>query len=359
MARKCKIVSSSKREILFLFNLSVRKQNEILSHSIDWINEFSNHFIKVFVFTMEGDGTDNSAILGLVKRLKTKDDDKGIMIVLRCLRSLPDIYRYRKKACVFFHMNHKPALVVGFFLRVWGIPSGLWFSHKQASSSLKIAHTLVDFVVSSTTEAFPIRSNKLLVTGHGLSKVFLNPINENTRKLGIVHVGRVVPVKKIEKIIFALGGLDCEYRSIDLIGITPNLRYKEFIEEIAARLNVRITFLGPMSKEKLSKQLGYYSACYSGTEKSVDKAPLEAASLGCFVVSNNDSVMRLSGMDLLLSRTNNGQIPKSLQGLLSELIVQKTYDSLESRLFISARSRESNSLASTIKLISQELIEGK
>ena len=356
MAGKVEIVSGTGREILFLFNLSVSTKNETLSHSVDWINEFAQNFKEVFVYTMEGDVTNNVANFKSLEMLKAKKDDNATMVFIRCLKSLVTIYRYRKKASVFFHMNHKPVLVLGIFLRIWGIPSGLWYSHKRAPISLRLAHKLVDFVVSSVTDAFPIRSGKLIVTGHGLSKIFLLPINEKPRMLGIVHIGRVVPVKKIERIIFALGSLETQYRKIDLIGVTPNLRYKEFIEKIAAKLDVRIVFLGPMSKEKLSERLSHYSVCFSGTEMSVDKAPLEAASMGCYIVSNNDAVMKLTGMDLLLNNdAKNSQRSKSLEGLLNEIYVKTTFDNIANRHFISAKTRESNCLEKTVARISNQL----
>lgn len=353
-------VNNPMRDVLYIFNLSFDPENEILSHSIDWANEFTFHFSKVHIFTMQGNSIKNKSSKITVKLLKTKNSKSTIKIVLRTISSLGTIYKNRKSSCVFFHMNHKPIPIVAPFLRLWGVPSGLWYSHKQSSLLLKVSEKLVNLVTSSTTESFPLHSKKLLVTGHAISPVFITQEFEVVEKSGIVHLGRVAPVKRIENIIFALATLPREFRKLDLIGGTPDLNYMEFLRVIGSEMDVSLNFLGSKGKADVAKSLCHYGICFSGTEKSVDKAPLEAASLGCYIVSNNKALMELSGMKVVMNKSLKIDSRNfSLQQLLESLLIENSFDHEEARRLISDTVRALNSLSFTIERISSALLKGE
>lgn len=348
------------RDVLFIFNLSFDPDNEILAHSIDWANEFTSHFSKLYIFTMQGNSLKNKSSKITVKLLKAKNSESIIKVCLRTISSLRTIYKNRKRSCVFFHMNHKPIPIVAPFLRLWGVPSGLWYSHKHSSFLLKVSEKLVNIVVSSTTESFPLHSKKLLVTGHAISPVFITQEFEVVKKSGIVHLGRVAPVKRIENIVFALAALPREFRKLDLIGGTPDLHYKEFLKEIGSEMDVSLNFIGSKGKADVAKRLCHYGICFSGTEKSVDKAPLEAASLGCYIVSNNKGLMELSGMKLVMNKNLNIDSRNySLQQLLESLLIENSFDHAKARRLISDTVRALNSLNFTVEQISKALIKGE
>lgn len=349
-----------KRETIYVFNLSYSQENEILSHSIEWAEQFSSHFKNVCVFTMEWDGKLREQKGISVVQLKRNKNDYKFMVVLRTLRSLKTIYLNRRRACVFFHMNHKPIILVGIFLRFWNVPSGLWYSHKHNTILLKVSEKIVNFVFSPTIEAFPIKSVKLVATGHGISQIFLGQIFQGNRLNAVVHLGRITAVKRIENIIYALSTLPISNRHLDLIGPASNMEYKSFIVELAKKLQVSINLLGVKTKSELTNLLRDYSICFSGTEKSIDKAPLEAASLGCFIVSSNKQLLRLTGMDALMEKhTYSLTMNYSLQSQLEFILLAGKLNNKADRIFVSDTTRGNNSLSSTIEKISMTLNLGR
>jgi len=350
----------SKREIIYIFNLSHSQENEILSHSIDWVEQFTRHFMNIGVFTMEWDGDLGKQRQISIVQLKRNKHESKFMVILRTLRSLKTIYLNRSKACVFFHMNHKPIIIVGIFLRFWNVPSGLWYSHRKNSVLLKVSEKIVNYVFSPTLEAFPVQSKKLLVTGHGISQIFLGQVFQGNRLNALVHLGRVASVKRIEDVIFALSTLPNTCRRLDLIGSVSNLEYKSFLLEVAEKVGVSINFLGAKKKHELINLLKDYSVCFSGTQRSIDKAPLEAASLGCFIVSPNKELLRLTGMNALMEKhAYSCSMNYSLQSQLEFILLSGKFDNKADRIVVSDITRGNNSLSSTINRISLALKSGR
>ena len=78
---------------------------------------------------------------------------------------------------------------------------------------------------------------------------------------------------------------------------------------MGSSLNLNIRFCPPLQYDALSKYYNSQSIYFTGTPKSTDKATLEAAFCGCFVVSNNADALKLTGMQFLYGNIEENELP--------------------------------------------------
>jgi hypothetical protein len=106
--------------------------------------------------------------------------------------------------------------------------------------------------------------------------------------------------------------------------------------------------------EDIPRILQRYKLCFTGTPKSVDKAALEAALTGCFVVSDEMSTLEQLGMRQVWESLNLNAIPKlEVQIELLSALPAKTASEL--RLLLCQKASEQNDLKVTTKRILEAL----
>lgn len=344
---------------LFLFTISVGESIPALSHTEAWISEFSLHFSEVNVYATHV-SIDISKLPKNVSIVKLGGGNLlyRLCAVTKLFRLLPRLIIERKKAVTFFHMSTNALVIVGPFLKIMNIPIALWYSHKVAPKSLKVALPLADIVFSPTSKTFPLTTQKIHPTGHGLAlKTLTKPTSKTNhrRKNSIVVLGRVAAVKRIENIIYAIKMSREPNLEVECIGPTNDVDYLCFLQELSKELGIRLQIRGPMQRDKLLDLMWSRSMIYSGTEGSVDKAPLEAAASGCFVVTMNSDLEELSGMKNFWEKTFVNQVHNlSLESKLNLIYNAQKNDNL--RLDLIHDSRMRNDLGVLIDRISTQMI---
>jgi glycosyltransferase involved in cell wall biosynthesis len=100
---------------------------------------------------------------------------------------------------VFVHMVPHYAVLAAAVTRPLGLPLVLWYTSGGVTGRLKLAHRLVDRVVTASPESFRLPSTKVVVTGHGLdTTLFDQPLLDDTPDGGalrVFSVGRISRVK--------------------------------------------------------------------------------------------------------------------------------------------------------------------
>jgi len=198
----------------------------------------------------------------------------------------------------------------------------------------------------------------LSATGHGLklSNIYREIALENNRdKDTILVIGRVARVKCIENLIIATSNLPRANRVIECIGPIQDASYLHFLEELARRIDVEFRCLDAMDSETLTDYLTRKTLVFSGTQGSVDKAPLEAVANGCLLITANVDLQIISGMGEFWReefgvRGNELSIEKQLTFLTQRRV------SFEARNSLMNRCRSNNNLDNLTRTMSTQMM---
>src|SRR3989344_5619212 len=198
----------------------------------------------------------------------------------------------------------------------------LWYTHKSVDFKLRLAHTLVDRVLTASPESFRLLSRKVKVVGHGIDlRKFAplpNPLHQGEgrynkrvsspprgggevgrRKFRIISIGRISPVKDYESLLKAVeilvnhkGVKDMTVEVYGRVGLPEHQGYLDSLIEFVhnADLEDCVKFQGELSYEFVDEILHEADLFInmSGTG-SIDKAVLEAAAAGLLVISANEA----------------------------------------------------------------------
>lgn len=298
----------------------------VLASNFDWVEEIAKRFEKITVFTTH---------LGRVKELPNveifeiggKSNHGRFKALYRLITGFVKMARLKEKKYIFYHMSHKPATLLGLFYKLLKCKQVLWYSHSKSNLSLFFAVKFVDYVVSSNNTTFPLDSSKFKPIGHGISvKKFKSLESESeipSKRQGYIAVGRIVRIKKIEKMIESLSSKN---RSLALIGQIDDKKYFQELKNLSTKSKVLLIHIEPCNHDRLLAVLVNYRYIINCTPKSVDKSFLEAVISGLIPVSNNENALKLTGMDKIWMETI-GKIPdirvqiEKLESLSGEEIV--------------------------------------
>src|SRR5207249_4282524 len=111
---------------------------------------------------------------------------------------------------IFVHMVPQYAIIAAPLARACRIPMVLWYAHGSVSGRLRLAHGLVQRVVTASRESFRLPSDKVVVTGHGVdTDLFDQPApdpssKERSAPFRLVAVGRISRIKDHETLVRAV-----------------------------------------------------------------------------------------------------------------------------------------------------------
>lgn len=287
-----------KDQILILFNLSSDLDDPIFTSSVAWVVELSTRFNQVIVYSVH---------LGRVPTIKNVtwrqigggNFSKRIRGVYRLTAATYAAFANRKSIVIFHYMNHKTLVYPGIIFRLMGVRQILWYAHASKTLMLYIAEKIAITIVTSSKTAFPIRSKKIIEIGQALTvnvKEFAVPIWKE-RISGIVSLARVSKAKYLENAILGIALSNFKNASFSNIGPINDLKYQEQLLKFAKQNSVTCVFENAMTQHDALNKIGQYKYYYSGTAKAVDKAAVEAAGLGCLIITTNINLQEMLGLD--------------------------------------------------------------
>jgi len=321
------VKQNNTRSTIYFFTLSFDESHELLSHVVLWVKYLSKKFERVVVISPKIN-IGNADTSNLEFRTLGGGSIKfRILAIFRVLKILFEIIPRHRESIVFYHMITYPAIVLSPILRMFNVKQGLWYSHQYADFGLRVAVKFVDNCFSTMKSSFPARSRKFLGIGHGI--VSSTNFKSNTAREKILVLGRVSKVKRIEDLLIALERYSMQPEAVDIWGPVVDSEYCTWLQNIAKELSINIEFKGTLSPKNRDVIISKYHAVYSGTLGSVDKAPLEAAANGCFVLAINPDVISQSGMSRIYEKnTAKGYQDISLEKqllLCSEMRSNETF----------------------------------
>ena len=344
--------TQSMRNRIFIFNLETDLDSLVLAAAHDWVEAFSAQYEKVEVFSTHV-GRSRLGKNVIVSELGGGNIYFKLQNLFRLFRVTHRLWKFRRNAVVFHHMSSKTLAILGIPIRIMDIPQGIWYSHSKADLSLRIGKHFANAIFTSTEHAIPIKDKKVSYLGHGIKISLddadsraLNPRGRN----GIVSVGRIARVKHLEKIMHEMNTIPKIAIPITFLGPVYDDLYAAELSQQAAKLDLTLSMPGPKHYSEIPEALREFKYIFSGTPFSVDKALLEGALAGCFVITTNVEAIKLSGMEQVWRMLN---VPNSIsmrdQLMTLEMITPEI--NAELRRILISECRKRNDLNETVKKI--------
>ena len=340
---------------LVIYNLITDENDPVTAFAIDWINAFAENAEQILVFSTHV-GKYRLPTNVRVIEIGGGSFQKRFVGSLRLLKSFSKARKLTGEKIVFHHMSEKTACYLGLLYKVAGIRQGLWYSHNRKSWTLRCAVRFVDFIFSPTVNSFPINTSKIRPVGHGIKMARFAKLELiNSPKTGILSLGRISRVKNLENIIDALSRTIPPRSKLTFVG--PVMETEEYVQKLELRAlnaDVELEIKQPVAYADIPEAISHYSMCFSGSPNTVDKSVLEAAAVGCFVLSDNRHVLELTGMKEVW-KSIGATLPTSIESQINQLKHYESEPNLRALLSKSCISR--NEISTTSLRIMNDLVK--
>lgn len=272
---------------VLLFNLATDLDDPVLGFTTYWIRAIAARVEQVHVITMRAGRVD---VPGNV-HVHSVGGELGLSEARRALHFYSLLFhvivRHRIDVC-FCHMIPVFAVMASPILRPRGIPIVTWYTHRQLTSTLRIAHHASARVVSSAPSSYPYRHDRLVVTGHGIdTDLFVPDGTAPDTPPFVLSVGRLSPIKDGSTLIEAIGHLRArghELRCV-FVGDAPG-HHRDHAAALRHRASAlallpHVEFAGSVRNPEVAT---WYRRCFAHVNLSPsglwDKAALEAMACG-------------------------------------------------------------------------------
>jgi glycosyltransferase involved in cell wall biosynthesis len=200
---------------------------------------------------------------------------------------------------VLVHMNPEYLVLFGWWWKLVGKKSLLWYTHKNVDMKLKVATLFADVVATASVESFRYPSEKVRIVGHGIDLEHIPfSVKAQSGVFALLTIGRVTKSKQIEVLIKAVQkirdkGIHTTLRVVGS-GITPaDTTYLDTLNVLVRELSLGeyVTFVGPIPHAEVARELRE-ADCFVNASSTggLDKAVLEAMGAGRPVVTSNDGL---------------------------------------------------------------------
>jgi glycosyltransferase involved in cell wall biosynthesis len=311
---------------LLIITQKVNKNDPILGFFCEWVEQFAKHFAFVNVICLEKGQYDRPTNVSIISL--GKESGLGRLTYFKNFFKYLLLFRSDYDA-VFVHMNPIYIVLAGWWWKLSGKKIFLWYTHRQVDWKLKIAEKFADIIFTSTKESFNIKSQKVVVVGHGINvEKFKKPENyKKSEKFTIISIGRISPIKNLETLLLAADILRSEKFDFQVMIVGSPIReddlvYFKMLQKIVSdkKLESIVRFVGSVPGDKVAE---YYwqsdlsiNLCPTG---GMDKAVLESMAAGLPVLISNQAFADYLGYDNKNKLFFDWKKPESLAGKILDL----------------------------------------
>lgn len=273
---------------LLIVTQVVDEEHAILGFFHRWLIEFAKRCEHVHVICLQSGKYSLPA--NVTVHSLGKEQQKGRLHYLVRFYSLVWQLRHEYDQ-VFVHMNQIYVILGAPLWRLWGKRVKFWYMHGARTWSLRLAVPLAHTIYTGSTESFPLKSRKVIDTGHGIDTDHFTP-QEKYKTVDLITVGRITPTKNLRLLIELVRELQITHPATLTIVGTPQSKpeqvYYEELQQLVRSLKLEkfIFFQGKVSQTDLPLVLASAKAFVTAAQNgSLDKAVLEAMAVGLPVVS--------------------------------------------------------------------------
>lgn len=254
----------------------VNQNDDVLGFFCGWLSKLAKKITKIYVLALEIKDMDLAKNIKLYS-LGKENGSNRLRRFLKFNQVLIDLCLNKKIDIIFIHMCPEYAILTWPYAKLKNIPIVIWYAHKNVNYRLKLAHILVNKVVTPSKESFRIKSNKVIITGHGIdinkfnstwdgTKLKEREGNQNTKKT-ILSVGRMSPIKDYETLIKAADILinkkgieNIEFNIVGNVYTKLDAKYYEKLKDMIFKFGLIefVRFKEPITYNQISS---YYKKC--------------------------------------------------------------------------------------------------
>lgn len=290
-----------------------------------WVAEFAKHCEYVTVICLR-EGTHTLPNNVRVYSLGKERGRSLLGTVTYAMRFVRLAWKLRRDYdSVFVHMNPEYLILMGWFWRLRGNTSVLWYLHKSVDLKLRMGVLFANHVATASKESFRLRSHKVVIVGHGIDPAFEEVERKRGDRLRVLTWGRLSPSKHIERMIATLQTLNDEGTPSQLIVVGAPARpadksYEEELQRMAVQRPGSVVFLGGVPHREIPALLEQADASLNlSVTGSMDKAVLESLMAGIPAVSSNPAFADMLKPYGLFA---DDESPHALAALLSQAAVK-------------------------------------
>lgn len=297
---------------LLIFTQTVDTNDPVLGFFHRWIEEFSKHCESIIVICLKK-GEYNLPSNVKVYSLGKEEGKSKFTYILRFYKY---IFKFRKEYdSVFVHMNQIYVILGGIFWRLMNKKIGLWYMHSAVSNSLRVAEKLTNYVFTGSEKSFRLKSKKVNITGHAIDTDYFIPgTKQDNGILNIVTIGRISPTKNYGVLLDAVDLLKKDFR-LEIVGGAGTPEQEEYFKKIKERESDKIVFVGAVPHSDTLKYLQKADVFVNMSDTgSVDKAVLEAMSVGLPVITSNEAFEMFDGV-VMFEKNNTSDLVNKLENM--------------------------------------------
>lgn len=313
---------------LLLFNLATDADDPILGFAEGWAARLAGHFAAVDVITMRA----GRLTLPPNARVWSVGKERGLSEAQRAANFYGLLGRAlasRRYAACFAHMMPLFALMGGPLLTAFGVPTTLWYTHRQDHRVLRLAARFSRHVVTAAPGSFPFATPKLRAIGHGIDTDFFAPapLPPADGPPLIVQVARLMPIKRQIVAVRALAAMRQPAHLLLIGGVPPeqNAAYRAEVEQAAADLGVadRVTLAGDQPRAAVRVAYQRAAAAVNLSPPGLfDKAALESMACAVPTLAASPDFDRLLGAHAAALRLPSPDDAEALAARLDALLAR-------------------------------------
>ena len=291
---------------VLMITQKVDLDDDLLGFTHTWVNKLAERVERLYVLALavgRHSLRDNVELFSMGK----ERGNSRLERLVNFNRVVARLVLTRKVDLLFIHMCPRYVILAAPYAKLMRVPMVMWFTHRSTSNELRIAHWLVDKVVTASKESFRLKSDKVIITGHGIDTDRFKPLDvrrEGNTKV-ILSVGRISPIKDYETLIKAAdilvnekGRKNLEFVVVGDVGTEAQREYLDRIKGMVreCQLERYFRFVGPVPHSEIGR---YYQNCdifvnlsHTG---SLDKAVLEAMACGRVPLTCNEAFAPILG----------------------------------------------------------------
>ena len=253
---------------VLVLNISTDSKDTSLGFAISWVNALSINYDNVDVITLNKG--DISTLNENVNVYEIKNTRFKLFRVFKAITILKDQLKSNSYNYCLSHMSPLLSILAFYLLKKQGTPNVLWYAHPGPNElskkiTLYLSKYLVDKIITSTENSFPIKSKKINVIGQAINFNYFVEKKPDFKNFNFLILSRISKSKKIEEsidvflksiysknIIYIIGGpatrtdqkylsqLKQKYKSFNNVvfkGVVPHNNLKEYLENVNFHIN--------------------------------------------------------------------------------------------------------------------------
>ncbi|MDY7041985.1 MAG: glycosyltransferase family 4 protein [Chloroflexota bacterium] len=292
---------------VLMITQKVDLEDDLLGFAHTWVNELAGRVAHLYVLALAVGRHELRENVTLYSMGKERGAGR-LRRLVNFTRVVAPLVLRRRVDVVFVHMIPLYAILAAPWTKLARVPLVMWYTHKHVGPALRVAHALVNKVVTASEESFRLPSDKVVVTGHGIDTEIFKPLDgfHPERPFTVLSVGRLSPIKDYETLIEAAdilvnrqGRRDLRFVVVGDAGTPEQVAYRErLLAEVRQRgLEDSFEFVGAVPHERVAEhyQEADVFVNLSHTD-SLDKAVLEAMACGVVPITSNPAFEPLLGM---------------------------------------------------------------